>query len=145
MTNPNSPRIVAIAVRTERNGPMREIDRATVHEGHGLEGDLPTEADRGVTLLSREQWDEVTSELGADLPWYTRRANVLVEGVEMAALLDQTVRLGEVQLQITGETQPCGLMERQHEGLRQALVPECRGGVHGRVRSRWGDCDRRRG
>ena len=133
MPSPKTGRVVAIAVRTTRNGPMREIESARAQQDGGIDGDLPVEPDRGITLIALEQWEQVTGELGVELPWHTRRANILVEGVQMADLLDRTVRVGEVELKITGETKPCGLMDQQHAGLREVLVPELRGGVLGRV------------
>ena len=133
MTSPKTPRVVAIAVRTVENGPMREIESVRAHQDGGIDGDLPVEPDRGITLMAREQWEEVTGELAVELPWHTRRANLLVEGLQMSDLLDQRLHVGEVELKITGETKPCGLMDQQHGGLRQALVPDLRGGVHGRV------------
>ncbi len=126
-------RVLGIAVRTVREGPMREVESARASVDGGLEGDLEVKPDRGVTLLDSAQWEQVTRELSADLPWHTRRANVLVEGVSMASLLGKTVRLGEIELAIKGETRPCGLMDRLHPGLHNALVPDCRAGVHGRV------------
>ena len=45
------------------------------------------------------------------------------------------MRIGDLQLEITGETDPCARMEEQVSGLRQALTPDWRGGVTCRVRS----------
>ncbi len=126
-------KIVAIAVRTQKNGPMREIERAEASLGGGITGDLPVSAARGVTLISREQWDEAMGELNADLPWHTRRANVLVEGLRLSDLVGLVVKLGEVELHIHGETKPCGLMDKLYDGLQNVLKPEMRGGVHGQV------------
>jgi MOSC domain-containing protein YiiM len=75
----------------------------------------------------------VTRELGAEIPWHTRRANVLVEGLDLPALKGRRVRVGGAEVMLIDETRPCGLMDRQHEGLRKALIPACRGGLHGRV------------
>lgn len=133
MNEPEQPRVVAIAVRTVKNGPMREVVSAEAVEDGGLVGDLPVTEDRGITLIDRRQWQETIDELGADLPWHTRRANVLCEGLEMASLIGKTVHLGAIELEIVEETQPCQLMDQLHLGLREALKPDCRGGVHGRV------------
>ena len=126
-------KIVAIAVRTQKNGPMREIDRAEAALGAGIAGDLPVRAERGITLISREQWDDAMRELNADLPWHTRRANVLVEGLRLSDLVGLVVKLGEVELHIHGETKPCGLMDKLYDGLQTALKPDMRAGVHGQV------------
>lgn len=112
---------------------MREISEALVEEGRGIVGDLPSSPKRAVTLLSAEQWEDVTGELGADLPWHTRRANVLVSCGSLAHLLGRTIEIGTARLEVLKETRPCELMDRQHEGLRRALERDCRGGVHGRV------------
>jgi MOSC domain-containing protein YiiM len=126
-------RVLAIAVRTRRGGPMREVPQTAARPDAGLDGDLPAGRDRGLTLIAREDWQAAIRELGADLPWHTRRANLLVEGLSMRALVGRRLRIGPVELAIVGETEPCQVMDDQHAGLRRALVPGCRGGVHGRV------------
>ncbi|HRK34851.1 MAG TPA: MOSC domain-containing protein [Candidatus Hydrogenedentes bacterium] len=126
-------RVAAIAVRTEKLGPMREIEVANAALGGGIDGDIPVKITRGITLISREQWEQAMGELGADLPWHTRRANVLVEGLPLQNLVGRVVRVGGVQIHIHGETEPCGLMDRLYDGLQFALKPEMRGGVHGEV------------
>ncbi len=126
-------RIAGIAVKTARRGPMRPIDEAEAVVGGGITEDLRPSPKRGITLLSREQWDEATAELGVELSWLTRRANVLVEGLRMGGLIGRRVRLGTVELLIRGETTPCKMMDGQHSGLREALAPDCRAGVYGQV------------
>ncbi|GJM25864.1 MAG: hypothetical protein DHS20C16_22790 [Phycisphaerae bacterium] len=126
-------KILAIAVRTEKNGPMQEIEQVDVSPDDGLEGDLPAAAHRRITLLSTEQWTETTKGLGADLPWHTRRANVLLEGGSLEDLIGSTIRLGNLKVKVNAETKPCGLMDKIHMGLREALVPDCRGGVYGEI------------
>lgn len=126
--------VIAIAVRTARRGPMREVPVAEAQLDGGLSGDLSVSADRGVTLLSARDWAQVRRELGADLPWHTRRANVLIDADGLGGLIGQIVRVGDVELEIKGETRPCGLMDELHNGLRAVLTPDCRAGVHGRVR-----------
>ena len=112
---------------------MREIDLAVAKIGGGIDGDLECTPDRGITFLASQQWRQVVRELGTDLPWHTRRANVLVDAPTLSGWIGKTVRIGEVQVAIKSETHPCGLMDRLHAGLKDALRPECRGGVYGRV------------
>ncbi len=128
-----SRKILAIAVRTEKNGPMRETDRVHASPDDGLDGDLPAAAHRRITLLSHEQWSETTRELKAELPWHTRRANILLDGGSLKDLIGSTVKLGDLRIKINAETVPCGLMDKIHAGLREALVPDCRGGVYGEI------------
>ena len=133
MTEREKPKVLAIAVRTVKEGPMREVESVEVAEQGGLVGDLPVTPERGVTLIDRAQWQETIDELNVDLPWHTRRANVLTEGLEMASLIGNTIHLGSIELEVIDETRPCALMDRIQPGLRQVLKPDCRAGVHGRV------------
>lgn len=126
----NRGKVSAIAIRTAKLGPMREIESANVVAGGGIDGDLPVRPERGVTLISKEQWAEVTGELGADLPWHTRRANVLIDGLRLSSLVGKRIRIGEVELAVHGETKGCAVMDALFEGLRAALKPEMRAGVH---------------
>ena len=125
--------ILSIAVRTSQRGPMQEVSTAATAVNGGLAGDISVSKNRGITFLSASQWRQVNEELGVELPWHTRRANVLVDCGSLANLIGATVRVGQVTLKITGETKPCALMDALHQGLRKALEPDCRGGIHGRV------------
>ena len=112
---------------------MRELERADAQLGGGIAEDIEVKAHRGITLLAREQWQETVRELGVDLPWHTRRANVLTEGLRLQDLVGLTIRIGSVELHIHGETKPCALMDAYCDGLQAALAPDMRGGVHGQV------------
>lgn len=126
-------KVLAIALRDADKTVMHEVADATAIENGGLVGDPPSSPDRGVTLLASGQWKLVTDQLGANLPWWTRRANVLVEADSLAHLIGCRIRLGDVELQVIAETKPCGLMDKLHNGLRAALTPDVRAGVYGRV------------
>jgi len=126
-------RIIAIAVRTEKNGPMRELESVNVTTDGGLDGDLPASPDRGVTMVSSAQWRDVVGELGADLPWHTRRANLLIDAGPLGGFMGKRLRIGDVEVDITQEVKPCGLMDRLHDGLKVTLQPDCRGGIGGRI------------
>jgi len=112
---------------------MREIDECRVFVGRGLETENRPLGKRSVTLLSAESWVDVCKDLGVELPWYTRRANFLVSGLDLAMLIGRAITIGEVRVWIHNETKPCKLMDEQHLGLRETLVPEYRGGVYGQT------------
>jgi MOSC domain-containing protein YiiM len=126
-------RVLGIAVRSGPGGPMQEIPSAHAAVDGGLEGDVASSPNRGITFLASGQWEEVCRELGAGIPWHTRRANVLVEAASLAHLIGRTISVGEIDVEVLAETRPCGLMDELHPGLRRALTPACRAGVHGRV------------
>lgn len=133
MDHPIIGSVLAVAIRTSQRGPMKEVPAATAKVDGGLDTDIPVSRARGITFLSANQWRQVNKELAVELPWHTRRANVLIDSDSLADLIGKSVRVGPVLLKITGETRPCELMDSLHQGLRTALTPDCRGGVHGRV------------
>lgn len=126
-------RIAGLAVKVHHRAPMEDGEFLELAPEHGIAGNVRTAPKHQVTFVAREQWAEAVGRLNADLPWQTRRANVLLEGLRMIDLLGQRLRIGDVVVEIKGETEPCEVMDRQYQGLRRALEPECRGGVHGRI------------
>ena len=125
--------VIGLAVRTGVGAAMRELESVNVAADGGVEGDVPAPTHRGITFLSSRQWQEVVEELGVDSPWHTRRANVLVDCDSLSHLMEQTIQIGDVVVQVTGETDPCSVMEAIHPRLKEALTPEMRGGVYGRI------------
>lgn len=123
----------AIAIRTTKNGPMQELDRATGVQDQGLAEDLPCTMERGLSLISQHQWETVQAEMGKELPWHTRRANVLVDAGTLEPLMGKRLRIGQLEMEVLDETRPCGLMDKIEPGLREVLKPEFRGGVLGRI------------
>ena len=59
--------------------------------------------------------------------------NVLTEGLHLGELIGKSIRVGQVELEIGGETDPCDLMDHFHQGIQDALRTEFRGGIYGRV------------
>ena len=134
-------RVHGIALRKKSRAPMELIPSGFISESEGLRGDFRgTAGNRQVTVLFKSAWDIACSDLGEDLPWSVRRANVLIGGIEFQ-LNDRSkvpsgqlrIKIGDVILQVTGETDPCARMDEQHAGLTKALTPDWRGGVCCRV------------
>lgn len=127
-------RLLRIWLRPSTRTPPRPVERATAVAGVGLEGDHAHGGKRQVTLLSRESWADALAELGGgELDPSSRRANLLVEGVDLGATIGKRLRVGAVELMVMGETRPCQLMDDARLGLRDALVPACRGGVFAQI------------
>jgi MOSC domain-containing protein YiiM len=99
----------------------------------GLAGERSHPAARAITLLSREAWQDACRELGEALPWTLRRANLLLEGVELTGAAGRRLRIGAVLLEVSEDNPPCRVMDRLHAGLRGALAPDGRAGVACRV------------
>lgn len=123
--------IKAIAIKNRPRVAMQAIESAQVTVANGILGDFRgTQRDRQITILSESAWQKACAELNLDLPWTTRRANLLVDEVEFdASYVGKTVRIGEVELLVTEETDPCTRMDEQHPGLTAALTPDWRGGI----------------
>jgi MOSC domain-containing protein YiiM len=83
--------------------------------------------------VGREGWDGACRELGVSLAWTLRRGTLFVEGVALHDSTRARFQIGEALLEITGECDPCFVMDKQHERLRNALGPEWRAGVTCRV------------
>jgi len=126
-------RINAIAVKAASGEPMREIPHARVEVGGGIVGGVKPSMKRGVTFISTKQWNDAMQQLGASLPWHTRRANVLVDAPRLGEWIGKTIRVGSAVVRIHAETRPCTLMDEFCMGLMSALKPECRAGVYGEV------------
>ena len=125
------PKLLAIAYKTVKRGPMNEVLCANVTQLRGVEKDVfGRPGKRQVTVLSKIQWQQACHSIEADLPWTTRRANLLVDDlVFSSADVGKHLHIGELRLEITGETDPCKKMEIAHVGLEAALTPDWRGGV----------------
>jgi MOSC domain-containing protein YiiM len=126
-------RLLGIARAPAKRAGLIELTEADVDVADGIPGDVRgNRSGRQVTVLFREGWERACEELGVTLPWVTRRANLLVEGVAVPREGGR-LTIGDLVLEVTQETQPCRVMEAAHRGLRRALTPEWRGGVFCRV------------
>jgi len=125
--------VKVIAYRPIDGRPMAEVTEIAVLPGRGPDIENRKPGKREITLLSAESWAQVCGELGVKLPWLFRRANLLIEGIDLSTTIGATLAVGCVRIRVHGETKPCGIMDQQHDGLRKALAPDCRGGVYGQV------------
>lgn len=136
-------RLLGIARRSAKGGPMEEIAEAIVTKESGIVGDFRGAGGkdklRQVTILSHLEWSYACRELGAEIPWRMRRANLLIDFPEYGPqLLGKLLLFGYpedvgVVLEVTGETDPCKRMDEIHPGLRAALTSRWRGGLTCRV------------
>jgi len=123
-------KLVGIARREKKRAPMDTLEAAELSEQTGVNHDFRGKpGKRQVTVLSADVWQAVCEELGENLPWTTRRANLLVEGLELPRGTGDIIEIGRVTLLVTMEMDPCSRMEEQCPGLKNALQPDWRGGV----------------
>ena len=125
----SSGELVGIARHAERHGPLECLDRVRVTKSAGLDGDCRGRIRlRQVTVVAAEAWEAACRELDAELSWTLRRGNLLVKGVTLPRTPGARLEVGDLWLEVTGETAPCARMDEQFEGLRAALRPDWRGG-----------------
>ena len=122
-----------IWIKEVRGEPMTAVDEAKALAGQGFDGGVREASTRQVTVLAAEAWADAETALGASVDPTLRRANLLVDGVDLAGTTGKVLRIGNLRLEITGETTPCHWMDAAKGGLQAALEPHWRGGAHGVV------------
>jgi MOSC domain-containing protein YiiM len=109
--------------------------RATIElvAGRGVAESADQGGRRQVTLIEREIWDALMRELGSAAGPDTRRANVLVSGIDLRASRGRALRLGQALVRVAGEVKPCERMEEAVPGLRALMYPDWRGGAFAEI------------
>ena len=114
MTHRQNGRVAWIGIRSERKWPPEVATEVVAVQDEGLKGDHYSNRGgrRQVTLIQGEHLDAVASILGVESidPLLTRR-NIVVRGINLAALKDRAFSIGEAVLEYTGECHPCSRME----------------------------------
>ena len=127
-------KLIGIAIKHKKRAPMQTLERAYISLDSGVENDFRGKpSKRQVTVMSQKAWQEVNSTLDSNLLWTTRRANLLVDELVLENSAGKIITIGEVELLITQETDPCERMQEAAEGLFDALRTHWRGGVCCRV------------
>lgn len=137
-------RVIWIGLRPARRAAMLAVEEAGFDPAQGLIGDhysSRTGGARHVTLIQAEHFSAIASHLGRDAlaPEQLRR-NIVVAGINLAALKGRRFRLGSAVLEATGECHPCSRMEevlgaggynavRGHGGITARVVEGGRVGV----------------
>ena len=98
-----------------------------------MQGSVGRSRRRQVTLLAREAWNSATAVVGLDPGAASRRANILVSGIELARTRGRVLMIGSCRILVGGELTPCERMDEAAPGLRRALETDWRGGVFGEV------------
>lgn len=126
-------RVEAIWIKRAHRGPMDSVEEATLVANHGVAGSVDRSRRRQVSLLESEAWAACMTELGVDTDPAGRRANILLSGVRLGHTRGRVLVIGDARLAIGGELTPCERMDEVTPGLREALLPDWRGGVFAQV------------
>jgi MOSC domain-containing protein YiiM len=130
---PGPGRVEWLWVKRAHRGAMDEQASIELVPGRGVAGSADRGGRRQVTLLEREVWEALMKEIGSDAGPATRRANVLVSGIDLRKTRGRVLRIGQARLRIAGEVKPCERMEEAVTGLRALMFPEWRGGAFAEV------------
>jgi MOSC domain-containing protein YiiM len=132
--------LLGIARHARPKAPMETLDRAVVGLDTGIAGDFRGAVKPGgrgrrqVTIITLADWNAALADLGTPVPWSERRANLLIDGLDLPREAGAELRIGEsCTLLITGECDPCRRMEAVAPGLEAALTPDWRGGRNMKV------------
>ena len=126
--------LLNIWTKPAKGGQMVSHDSIECITGEGLQGCVGGKADhRQVTILSLAAWNEAQQEIGEQMEPIYRRANLLVDDIDFENSKEKILVIGDLTIELTGETKPCAQMEELHEGLRTAMKPKWRGGATGKV------------
>lgn len=129
----SSGTLTGIYVKRAHGGPMDPQRHAKLETAKGLVGNADFGGRRQVTLMAEERWAELMKEVGASLGPGTRRANLVLSGIDLAETRGRVLRVGSCAIKISGETRPCEQMEEAATGLQAAMRTDWGGGAYGEV------------
>lgn len=122
----------AIWIKRAKRGVMDPAESAVLNANKGIAGNANRVGNRRqVTIIEREVWQRLMTELGASIDPSARRANLMVSGVSLEKTRGKILRVGPCRIEIKGETTPCERMDEALPGLRAAMRPHWAGGVFG--------------
>jgi MOSC domain-containing protein YiiM len=128
-------RVMHLFRAPKRSVSMEELSEVQAVADGGFEGctHARTGGPRQVLLVDRETLDAM------DLTPGVLRENITTEGMNVNGLpLGQTLRIGDVRLEVSAVCTPCNLMEKIRPGLRRELYGRrgmlCRVVVGGTIR-----------
>lgn len=113
-TLPQEGEVRWIGLRPERRASMVSVDQVPVSKVTGLEGDRykGRTGQRHVTLIQEEHLAAIASCCDQEnvKPEDLRR-NLLVKGINLLALKNRIITVGDIKLEVTGLCHPCSQME----------------------------------
>jgi MOSC domain-containing protein YiiM len=132
--------VAGIFIAAASGAPIQPLDEVKAVAGRGLtgdrnfygEGDGHDPADE-ITLIAAEGLERARTDHGLDLAPGEHRRQVVVEGVDLLALVGRTVRVGEVEVAVLADNPGCRHLQnlvgkpvlrglRRHGGVRGEIL-----------------------
>lgn len=131
--------VAGLFVGAEPGGPVEAVDEFVAVAGRGIRGDRyfdaggngpdPTEE---VTVFAAEAIEAARQASGVAIDDRDLRRNIMTRGVEVAALIGTTFRVGDVVIEGLEDNPPCAhLQQLAGTPLLEPLVGA--GGLRGRI------------
>lgn len=111
--------VVSLQLCVKHKAPMKKVSAVRALANRGLEGDRHAMPDskRQALLLEQETCIEYDFPIGAI------RENITTRGIDLMALPQGTrLQVGEAILELTGECEPCSMVNDVRDGLREELA-----------------------
>jgi MOSC domain-containing protein YiiM len=100
-----------IGLRPDRKAPVVAVPEAEVTQA-GLTGDHGRAGKRALTLIQAEHLPVIAALAGRlDVSPLDLRRNLVISGINLTALREFGLRIGDVRLEITAPCAPCSRME----------------------------------
>jgi MOSC domain-containing protein YiiM len=112
---------------------MDPAPSAVLVAGRGIVGNADQGRRRQVTLLEEQIWRDLTGRLGSKLDPGRRRANLMLDGLQLEKTRGRIFSIGPCLLRIGGETKPCEQMDEALPGLQELMWPNWAGGAYAEV------------
>ena len=122
-----------IWIKRAHRGKMDGAERVMLITGRGMVGNAHQGGTRQITLVDLGRWKELMDRFGAELDTNARRANLVVDGLDLFDSRGQTLRVGAARLLVHGETRPCERMDEALPGLQSAMSERWGGGAFAEV------------
>lgn len=126
-------RVEALWVKRAHGSVMDRKPAIELVTNRGVAGSADQRTRRQVTVIDADRWEAICRSLGAQIDPSTRRANVMLRGVDLRNSRGRLLKIGSTVVRLLGETRPCNLMDESFSGLREAMKPEWGGGAYGEI------------
>ena len=126
--------IVSIHIVRERNAVAESCNQVIVRSNFGITEDYRSEKFHigQITLIEAETIDEISRELGYEIPAGSSRRQIIVKGIELNELIGRNLRIGQILVRVEDKCNPCKNMEKKiGPGAEDAM--NNKGGIRCRI------------